>query len=80
MIKTKTRKRRPGGGRPTKPDAEKLVLLAGKVSPEVRANIEAIAEARDWTISTAIRVACRLLISHEAARKSLEVNENLLTS
>jgi ethanolamine utilization microcompartment shell protein EutL len=80
MIKSKPRKRRRGAGRPSKPDAERLVLLAGKVPPEIRAGIEQIAAAKDWTVSTAVRVACRLLILQESTEKSAAVNENLLTS
>jgi hypothetical protein len=79
MSESKTKKRKRRAGRPTKPDAEKLVILGGKVSPETLANIAQIAKARNWTLSTAVRVACDLLIQQEAVIKSHTVNENLLT-
>jgi len=80
MSESKSRKRKPGGGRKSKLAGEKLVSVGGRISPEMLASIADIAAERDWSISTALRVACRLLINHEAAKKTVAVNESLLTS
>ena len=80
MSEQKQKKRRLGLKRTAKPEAEHLVLVAGKIPPEMLAAIQDIVADRDWTISTAVRVGCRLLIQHEASRKNVAVNESLLTS
>jgi hypothetical protein len=79
MVESKPKQRKRRAGRPLKPEAEKFVLLGGKVPPEMLAAIEEIAGERNWTRSAAVRAACALLIKHETARKNLLVNENLLT-
>ncbi len=79
MSESKTKRRKPGAGRPTKPESEKMVLVAGKIPPEMLAAIEQIIAARDWTISTAVRVGCRLLIQQAGGKKNRAVNENVLT-
>ena len=80
MTEVKLKKRKRRAGRPLKPEAEKFVLLGGKVPPEMLAAVEDIANDRGWTLSAAVRNACALLIQHESAKKTVAVNENLLTS
>ena len=63
-----------------KPESEKFVIVGGKVSPQTRASIERIAGENNWSISTAVRVACDMLIQYQAAIKNHPVNENVLTS
>jgi hypothetical protein len=78
-MESKSRKRKRRVGRPAKHEAEKLVIIGGKVPPEVRATIQLIAKAKYWTMSSAVRAACDLLIAQEAAKINSTVNENVLT-
>lgn len=66
MSTAKAKSKKKSVGRPLKPESEKLVILGGKVPPEVRVNIEEIAQSRGWTISGTVCRACEMLIQAES--------------
>lgn len=60
-----TKKRR--GRRPVD-ESKKLVLVGGKVPPEIKKCLEDIGRARDWSMSEIIRAACEALVKKELRR------------
>ena len=61
-------KTKKSGRRLQKQKGQQLVLVGAKVTPEVAAILEQIAQERRWSISGTVRYACELLVDTETAK------------